>query len=135
MPAAEGRAAARREGYRQHGREDQSKAAGRESCEEGGRFQARRQQGLFQARRRKGLFKPDAKKATSKPVKKTIAKLPGYPGTSKQPPLHLEKCTVFSQPPQWRVQKVGEKGDKAFSFKVQEPRQVWKRVKAYVESL
>lgn len=88
----------------------------------------------------KASSKPNAKKAASekaasKPVKKTIAKLPGYPGTSKQPPLHLEKCTVFSQPPQWRVQKVGEKGDKAFSFKVQEPRQVWKRVKAYVESL
>ena len=83
----------------------------------------------------KASSKPDAKKATSKPVKKTIAKLLGYPGTSKQPPLHLEKCTVFSQPPQWRVQKVGEKGDKAFSFKVQEPREVWKRLKAYVESL
>ena len=88
----------------------------------------------------KASSKPNAKKAASekaasKPVKKTIAKLPGYPGTSKQPPLHLEKRTVFSQPPQWRVQKVGEKGDKAFSFKVQEPREVWKRVKAHVESL
>ena len=78
----------------------------------------------------------------SKPVKtqdKKGAKLVkgDFPGTGKQPPVHTDKATIYICPNSstYRVKLLGEKKDKAFSWKAQNPESAWKLVKDYVKSL
>ena len=58
-----------------------------------------------------------------------------FPGTAKKPALRLPNATVYIAESAWRVKKPGERLDKAFSFKMEDPRHVWKRLTEYVAHL
>lgn len=59
----------------------------------------------------------------------------GCPGTKAASPYHLEHATVYTCPnsSSWRVQKKGDKKDRAFSWKKEDIKSTWKRVIGYLE--
>ena len=73
-------------------------------------------------------------KAQSEEPKTTVGDLK-FPGTAKKPPLRLPNASVYFAESAWRVKKPGERLDKAFSFKLEDPRDVWKRLTKYVGGL
>ena len=63
------------------------------------------------------------------------AKVLAFPGVDRTPPVCLEKATIYTTNHSWRVQKKGEVKDKAFSFKIRDPKMVWAQLVEYVEGL
>eukprot|EP00438_Fugacium_kawagutii_P005807 Skav220021 [mRNA] locus=scaffold3413:217691:218905:- [translate_table: standard] len=61
----------------------------------------------------------------------------GCPGTKAASPYHLEHATVYTCPNShsWRVKKCGDKKDRAFSWKKEDPKLTWKRVMGYLEEI
>lgn len=103
--------------------------------------------GAPQAPKAKGKAKAKTS-AKSKPVhSKTAAsseyctvktlKSMGCPGTKAASPYHLEHATVYTCPnsSSWRVQKKGDKKDRAFSWKKEDIKATWKRVIGYLEEV
>ena len=86
----------------------------------------------------KAKAKAKAKSETMKGAKgiNTKKKFP-FSGTHAQGPMHLENCTVYTCPKSfnWRVKKTGEKVDKAFSWRKDDPEEVWARLVEYVQTL
>ena len=93
--------------------------------------------------------KPKAKakaKAKTKPVQtksagsaqtvKTLSSMK-FPGTKAAKPYHLEEATIYTCPnsQSWRVKKTGDKKDRAFSWKKEDPKSTWKRVVGYLEEI
>ena len=60
-----------------------------------------------------------------------------FPGTGAATPKHFEKATIYTCPnaSSWRVKKTGDKKDRAFSWKKEEPKKVWGKVMDYMASL
>ena len=65
----------------------------------------------------------------------TPNKLP-YPGTAYADPVHVGKFTIYTATAdkKWRVKPSWTRVDKAFSWKVDDPKEVWARVCAYISS-
>ncbi|CAK9077864.1 unnamed protein product [Durusdinium trenchii] len=60
-----------------------------------------------------------------------------FPGTKAAKPYHLEEATIYTCPnsQSWRVKKTGDKKDRAFSWKKEDPKSTWKRVVGYLEEI
>ena len=83
----------------------------------------------------KAKAKAEAKsKAQSEEPKTTVGDLK-FPGSAKKPPLRLPNASLYFAGSAWRVKKPGERLDKPFSFKLENPRDVWKRLTKYVAGL
>ena len=87
----------------------------------------------------KNNSKAAPKSSSAKSVKPKVTKKTKwtYPGTKEQEAMHLDFCTVYTCPKSfnWRVKKQGEKTDKAFSWRKEDPLKVWERVEKYLETL
>ena len=68
--------------------------------------------------------------APKKNAKETL----GFPGIDAKPPQIYNNFKIYTSThsKSWRVQKIGDRLDKAFSWKLQGPEAVWKRLTAYV---
>ena len=75
----------------------------------------------------------DAEGDLETPAKR--AKVLAFPGVDRTPPVCLEKATIYTTNHSWRVQQKGEQKDKAFSFKIRDPKMVWAQLVEYVEGL
>ena len=75
----------------------------------------------------------DAEGDLETPAKR--AKVLAFPGVDRTPPVCLEKATIYTTNHSWRVQTKGERKDKAFSFKIRDPKMVWAQLVEYVEGL
>ena len=76
----------------------------------------------------------DAEGDLETPAKR--AKVLAFPGVDRTPPVCLEKATIYTTNHSWRVKKKnGEVKDKAFSFKIRDPKMVWAQLVEYVEGL
>ena len=75
----------------------------------------------------------DAEGDLETPAKR--AKVLAFPGVDRTPPVCLEKATIYTTNHSWRVKKTGERKDKAFSFKIRDPKMVWAQLVEYVEGL
>ena len=75
----------------------------------------------------------DAEGDLETPAKR--AKVLAFPGVDRTPPVCLEKATIYTTNHSWRVKKNGEVKDKAFSFKIRDPKMVWAQLVEYVEGL
>lgn len=82
--------------------------------------------------------KPKAKaKPTAKPEAKKKCEDLKFSGILEQPAKHVGNATIYTCPKSssWRVKKMGDKKDKAFSWKKGTPQDVWKRVMEYVKEI
>ena len=80
-------------------------------------------------RRQSTNQKPATGEGASPPASK--GKL-SYPGTDRKPPMQYKNFKIYTTKDSWRIQKIGDKLDQAFSFKRDDPEVVWARVAAYV---
>lgn len=81
--------------------------------------------------------KPKAAAKAKTQVKKKDCGDLTFIGTSEQPAKHVGNATIYTCPKSssWRVKKTGDKKDKAFSWKKEAPKDVWKKVMAYVKEI
>lgn len=75
-------------------------------------------------------------KAKGKPQKGKAESF-AFKGTQKQGPMYMKNVTVYTCPKSfnWRVKKHGDKKDKAFSWKTEDPKTVWTRLVDYVKEI
>lgn len=83
--------------------------------------------------------KPTQSKTAGKEEHYTVKSLKSMsnPGTKAASPKHLQHATVYTCPNSfsWRVKKFGEKKDRAFSWRKEDPKVTWKRVIGYLEEI
>lgn len=83
----------------------------------------------------KGTNPKTSKKKETGAVSSSKSK--AFPGTGATAPKHFEKATIYTCPnsSSWRVKKYGDKKDRAFSWKKEEPKKVWGKVMEYMATL
>ena len=76
-------------------------------------------------------------KAKAKSFANAKAESFAFKGTNKQSPMYIKNVTVYTCPAScnWRVKKNMDKKDKAFRWKSEDPKTVWKRVVDYVKEI